>query len=128
MDLRVLWIGLGGMTGTIARYFVSSWMLDWLGPGFAWGTLAVNLSGSFLLGFIVQVSLSTDLVSPTVRLALTTGAMGGFTTYSTFSLETWTYLESRAWLLAGANLSATVLGCLAGTALGMALARAIFGP
>ncbi|HET9209989.1 MAG TPA: CrcB family protein, partial [Thermoanaerobaculia bacterium] len=85
---RFLWICLGGAAGTGARYLLSGWLLRAAGPGFPWGTLAVNVIGSFLLGLILQVSLTTTLISPTLRLALTTGVMGGFTTYSTFNYET----------------------------------------
>src|SRR4029077_352228 len=85
---RFLWICLGGAAGTGARYLLSGWLLRAAGPGFPWGALAVHVIGSFLLGLIMQVSLTTGLVPPTLRLALATGVIGGFTTYSTFNYET----------------------------------------
>lgn len=120
---RFLWICLGGAAGTGARYLVTLWALRIAGPGFPWGTLAVNVVGSFLLGLIMQVALTTDLIDPTLRLGLTTGVMGGFTTYSAFNYETLLYLQRNAWLAAFANLAATVLLCLAAGALGLIAGR-----
>jgi CrcB protein len=108
---RFLWICLGGAAG----------------PGFPWGTLAVNVIGSFLLGLIMQVSLSTGLLSPTLRLGLTTGVMGGFTTYSTFNYETLQLCQRNEWLPAFANLAATLLGCLAVGVLGIFAGRLLVG-
>lgn len=98
--------------GTGARYLLSGWTLNVLGTGFPYGTLAVNVIGSFLLGVIMQVGMNTSLLSPTLRLTLATGVMGGFTTYSTFNYETLTYLQEGGWLLAGLNLSVTLVACL----------------
>jgi CrcB protein len=124
---RFLWICLGGAAGTGARYLMSGWLLRALGPGFPWGTLAVNVLGSFLLGLIMQVALTTTLISPTLRLGLTTGVMGGFTTYSTFNYETLQFLQRSEWLPAFANLAATVLVCLAAGALGVFTGRLAAG-
>ena len=124
---RFLWICLGGAAGTGARYLVTLWALRIAGLGFPWGTLAVNLVGSFLLGVIMQVALTTGLIGPTLRLGLTTGVMGGFTTYSTFNYETLVYLQRSEWLLAFANLAATVLLCLAAGALGLLAGRFVAG-
>jgi CrcB protein len=120
---RFLWICLGGAAGTGARYLVTLWTLRVAGPGFPWGTLAVNVAGSFVLGLIMQVALTTGLIPPILRLGLTTGVMGGFTTYSTFNYETLLYLQRSEWLLAFANLAATVLLCLAAGALGLVAGR-----
>ena len=124
---RFLWICLGGAAGTGARYLLSGWLLRAAGPGFPWGTLAVNVIGSFLLGLIMQVALTTSLLSPTLRLALTTGVMGGFTTYSTFNYETLQFLQQNEWWLAAVNLTATVLVCLAAGALGVLTGRLLAG-
>jgi fluoride exporter len=82
---RLLWICLGGAVGTGARYLLSGWLLRVAPPGFPYGTLAVNVIGSFLLALLLQVPLTAESLPPTLRLALTTGVMGGFTTYSTFN-------------------------------------------
>jgi len=124
---RFLWICLGGAAGTGARYLLSGWLLRVAGPGFPWGTLAVNVIGSFLLGLIMQVALATDLMPLTVRLALTTGVMGGFTTYSTFNYETLQFFQRDEWLLGLANLGGTVVACLAAGVLGVFAGRLFLG-
>lgn len=124
---RFLWICLGGAVGTGARYLLSGWVLRLAGPGFPWGTLAVNAVGSFLLGVILEISLATDLFPPTLRLALTTGVMGGFTTYSTFNYETLQLFQQEDWLLGGANLLATVVLCLAAGGIGVVAGRLLTG-
>ena len=120
---RFFWICLGGAAGTGARYLLSGWVLAALGPAFPYGTLAVNTVGSFLLGAIMHVALTTRLLAPTLRLALTAGVLGGFTTYSTFNYETLESLRAGAWTIGIANVAATVVGCLAAGAAGLALAR-----
>lgn len=124
---RFLWICLGGAVGTGARYLLSGWVLRLAGPGFPWGTLAVNAVGSFLLGVILEISLATDLFPPTLRLALTTGVMGGFTTYSTFNYETLQLFQQEDWLLGGANLLATIVLCLAAGGIGVVAGRLLTG-
>ena len=115
---RFLWICLGGAAGTGARYLLSGWLLRAAGPGFPWGTLAVNVIGSFLLGVLLQLSLATDL-----RLALAIGVMGGFTTYSSFNYEMLQYLLRSEWLTAFAYVAATLFVCLAAGALGLLCGR-----
>ncbi len=124
---RFLWICLGGAAGTGARYLLSGWLLRAAGPGFPWGTLAVNVIGSFLLGLIMQIALATGTFPPTLRLALTTGVLGGFTTYSTFNYETLQYLQGNEWLAAGANVAVTLLACLAVGVLGVLAGRLLAG-
>lgn len=114
---RVIWVALGGAIGTIARYLVTGWAAALFGPLFPWGTLAVNVGGSFLIGAIMQTALTTALISPTARLFLTTGVMGGLTTYSTFSYETVRMVREGSFALATANFAATSVACfLAGIA------------
>jgi CrcB protein len=120
---RLLWICLGGAIGTGARYLLSSWLFRVAGPGFPYGTLAVNVIGSFLLGLILQVSLTSEGISPTLRLALTTGMLGGFTTYSTFNHETLVFLQEGAWLRGFAYLAITLVACLLAGLLGLACGR-----
>lgn len=120
---RWFWIGLGGAAGTLARYGLSTWCQQRFGAGFPYGTLAVNVLGSFLLGVILQIAATTELLSPTLRLGLSTGVMGGFTTYSSFNYETIKLFEDRAWMAGVANVVITVAGCLLAGVLGMAVAR-----
>lgn len=124
---RLFLVCLGGAVGTGARYLVSGWALAVLGPAFPYGTLAVNVIGSLLLGIIMQLGLTTDLLSPTLRLTLATGVMGGFTTYSTFNYETLRYLEEGAWPRAALNVGVTLVTCLLAGIAGVAVARRIAG-
>lgn len=124
---RLFWIGLGGFGGTCARYLVSGWALKELGSGFAYGTLAVNLIGSFLLAALMVVGQETSILPATLRLAVTTGFCGGFTTYSTFNYETLHFFQERAWLLGGLNIAVTLVTCMVGGLLGWFVASAALG-
>jgi CrcB protein len=124
---RFFWICLAGAVGTGARYLLEGWILRLTGPAFPWGTLTVNVLGSFLIGAILQVALTVEGFSPTLRLALTTGLMGGFTTYSTFNYETLLYFEDGARWLGVLNLGGTVLSCLVAGTLGVLAGRWLAG-
>jgi CrcB protein len=124
---RFFWICVGGAAGTAARYLISGWALAILGTGFPWGTLVVNVLGSFFIGGVMQVGLTTQILSPTLRLALTTGVMGGFTTYSAFNYESLKFLQDGAWLLGLANILVMVVACLAAGTAGLWIARLALG-
>ncbi len=124
---RFLLICLGGAIGTGARYLTAIWAAASLGASFPFGTLIVNTLGSFLIAFLMQMATATELLSPDLRLMLTTGVMGGFTTYSTFNYETTGYFRAGAWAAGALNIGATLIGCLVAGLAGLALARAIFG-
>jgi CrcB protein len=125
--IRLLWVCLGSALGGGARYLVSQAALQLFGTGFPYGTLAVNVIGSFAIGAIMHVGLESTLLSPTARLFLTTGVMGGFTTYSTFNYETLGLVGEGDWLRAGLNVAATVVACLVAGLLGVASGRALLG-
>jgi CrcB protein len=125
--MRFLLVCLGGAVGTAARYGVGSLALRWWGAGFPYGTLIVNVTGSFLIGLIQQMAWSTLAIPETVRLVLTVGVMGGFTTYSSFSYETLRLIEEGSWLQAGANVLLTTGLCLGVCALGLMLGRLLVG-
>lgn len=125
--MRVALVALGGAIGSVARYGVGALAAQLLGSAFPWGTLLVNLTGSFLISLVMHVALSGTAVSLELRIFLTTGIMGGFTTYSSFNYETLALLNQRAYGLGGLNLAATVLGCLAAGAVGLAAGRALAG-
>ena len=108
------------------RYLVSLWLLRTPGT-FPWATTFVNVVGSFLLCLIMQVGTATELLSPTLRLALTAGVMGGFTTYSTFNFETMQYIDAGAWGMAALYVASSLVGCLVAGYLGTAAARALVG-
>lgn len=125
--VRLLLICLGGAVGTAARYAVGGLAARWLGPDFPYGTLVVNVLGSLLIGIIQQIGLGTLLIPETLRLALTIGVMGGFTTYSSFSYETLRLLESGSWTQAVTNIVLTTALCLLACGLGLAAGRAAVG-
>ena len=123
----LLLICLGGALGTGARYLVATGMLRWLGPTFPFGTLTVNVAGSFLLCVIMELGLGHGAFSPDLRAILATGVLGGFTTYSSFNYEALGYLRRGTWLFGGAYLVSTVLGCYAAGSLGVASAHWLAG-
>ena len=125
--MRILWICIAGAVGTGARYLLGDWILRQTGPLFPWSTLVINALGSFLLGAIMQVALASEGFDPTLRVALTTGLMGGFTTYSTFNYESLRLFEEGALWLGTLNVGGTVIGCLLAGRLGMLLGRLLVG-
>jgi CrcB protein len=125
--LRFLLVCLGGAVGTGARYLVAMEAPRVLGTSFPYATLIVNVAGSFLLGAVMHVGLTTALMTPTLRLVLATGVMGGFTTYSTFNYETIEYLREGALGLAALNAASTLVLCLVAGALGLTAARWLVG-
>ena len=122
-----LWVGLGGAVGSMARHALTSCMTDPTRRGFPYGTLCVNLIGSFLLGMLAHLALTTGRMSPALHAGLTAGVLGGFTTYSAFNQETLTRIEQGAWSLAAINVAATLCGCLCAGLAGQALGRALVG-
>lgn len=113
---RIAGIAAGGAAGTLCRYYVAAWMLARYGGAFPYGTLTVNLVGSLLLGVLFGVGSASTWIGPTLMLALTTGFMGGFTTYSTFSLDLFKQLQAGSYGAAAAYLALTLGAGLAGTA------------
>ena len=125
--IEALALAVAGALGTLGRYAASGWAYNVFGEGFAYGTLVVNVVGCFLIGFLMQAGLATDLVPRTLRLALAVGFLGAFTTFSTFGYETLKYLEAGAWRLAAANVAANMVFCLTATWAGLVAARATVG-
>ena len=124
---RVVLVALGGAIGSVARYGVGAVAAQLLGSTFPWGTLLVNLSGSFLIAVVMHVALAGTAISLELRIFLTTGIMGGYTTYSSFNYETLALIDQRAYGLAGLNVAATVVGCFLAGVLGLAAGRALAG-
>ena len=116
-------VGLGGALGSIARYLVGGAAILLMGPAFPYGTLAVNLSGSFAAGVLVGIAGGRELATGT-RLILMTGFLGGFTTFSAFGVETAHLAEQQGMAAAAANIVANVGIGLAAAALGLAAGRA----
>jgi fluoride exporter len=121
----MLMIALGAAAGANLRYALSVWVANQWGVAFPYGTLLINVSGSFAIG-VVMVLLTTRFASSeSWRLVLVTGLLGGFTTFSTFSYETYMLLVSGSWLAAGLNMLASVGLGMVGVFLGAVLARLI---
>lgn len=122
---QVLLIAVFGALGCLARYFLSGWVYDLCGRSFPYGTFAVNVIGAFLIGLVMEFSLRSALISPTIRIAVTIGFLGGLTTFSTFSFETFRLIEDGAFLIAFGNILASVAACLFFTWVGIMTARLI---
>ncbi len=122
---RFLFICLGGAIGTGLRYLTASLAVRWLGVDFPYGTLIVNVVGSFLIGLIQQVGTTSLLIPETTRLFLTVGIMGGLTTYSSFSYETLRLAQIGAWGQAWINVLVTTAVCLGVCFLGIVVGRLI---
>jgi fluoride exporter len=124
---RFLMVAAGGALGSMARYWVGGWAPRIFGQAFPYGTLIVNTVGSFLVAVIMSVGLRTTVISPNLRLFLTVGVMGGFTTYSSFNYETLALFQQRLWMTGILNMAVTGLGCLLAGVLGLALAQVTIG-
>jgi CrcB protein len=111
--------------GGLSRYYLSGWVYTLLGRSFPYGTLAVNIIGAFLIGLIMELALRSTVLSDTLRLGLTVGFLGGLTTFSTFSYETFKLLEDGQFLLAAVNVLVSVFICLLFTWLGIVTIRAL---
>ncbi len=121
--LQVMAIAAGGATGALLRFWVSAGVYQWLGRGFPWGTLAVNVLGSLVMGFLYVLLLERSAASAELRGALLVGLLGAFTTFSTFSIETVNLIEQSEWAKALGNVLASVFACLAACWLGLLLGR-----
>jgi fluoride exporter len=125
MPPRFIFVCLAGAIGTGARYLLGTWAVRTFGPAFPVGTLIINALGSFLLVVIMGLSLDRGLIPADLRVVLTTGAMGGFTTYSSFNYETLRLFQQGSRGLAFLYLGATVVGCVVLGVLGAMLVRLV---
>lgn len=116
-------VAVAGAVGSVARYLVSGLATSVVGPAWPAGTLAVNVLGSLAMGLLMQLGLDADVLPRELRLALTVGFLGAFTTFSAFSYETVRALESGAWTTAATSVAANLALCLAATWAGLALGR-----
>ena len=111
---QTLWVALGGALGSVSRYWVAIWALP-ISRQLPWGTIGINVLGSFIIGFFGTLTLGIGRypASDGVRLFVMVGFCGGFTTFSSFSLQTFDLLRGDAWGRALANVGISVLLCLA---------------
>lgn len=118
-----LLVAIGGALGSMARYGAAAGVNRWAQSAFPWGTLFVNIAGSFLIGLLMVWLMKAGEWRENARLLLVTGIMGGFTTFSSFSWETWKLIEDGRLHLAFANVLASVAICLLATIAGAMLAK-----
>jgi len=124
---HIIVIAAGGAIGAVLRFFVSSGVYQWLGRGFPFGTLVVNVIGSFLIGLLTEaLVLQRIAITLEYRAAILVGLFGSFTTFSTFSLETLNLIEQGNPLKAGLNIFVSVVACLFAVWLGLLSGRALF--
>ncbi len=125
---QTLWIALGGALGSVARYWIALWALP-ISRNLPWGTIGINIAGSFLIGFFGTLTLEGGRhpAPEWARLFVMVGICGGFTTFSSFSLQTLDLLRGDAWGRALANVGLSVLLCLAAVTAGHAAAAQLNG-
>ncbi|KOF22335.1 MAG: fluoride efflux transporter CrcB [Ensifer adhaerens] len=122
---HLLLVGAGGAIGSMARYLLGLWTLQRWGPGFPWGTLGVNVTGSFLIGLLAELIMRKFGASAEMRLFLITGVLGGYTTFSAFSLDAIMLFERGDVALALGYVAASVVLSILAVFAGLALMRAM---
>jgi fluoride exporter len=124
---EILLLAIAGGLGTVSRYGLSVAAQRITGFGFPFGTLFVNVLGSVIIGYTMQVGLNSDIIPRSLRVIVTVGFLGAFTTFSAFTYETARYLENGAWLSGAINITANVVQSILATILGMFLGRMTYG-
>ncbi|PJI44093.1 MAG: fluoride efflux transporter CrcB [Rhizobium sp.] len=123
--LQILLVALGGAVGSVCRYLVGVGALRLMGPSFPWGTLAVNVAGSFAIGILAELIVARFGASAELRLLLITGFLGGFTTFSAFALDAVTLFERGASLAAATYLALSIGASIAAAIAGIGLMRSL---
>ncbi len=125
--MKYLIIGFGGFLGTVARYWLSKTVGERIGETFPWGTIVVNVTGCFIIGFFSTLTGpdGRSLVPTLWRQFVMIGILGGYTTFSSFSLQTLNLVQERQWLYAGGNVLFSVFLCLIAVWLGHLIAKFI---
>ncbi len=125
MNLAYLWVALGGAIGSVSRYWLSGLIASRFGESFPWGTLTINVTGSFVIGIISAIASAEGKMDSQSRAFavqfLMYGICGGYTTFSSFSLATLKHLQERQWLYAGGNIVLSVVLCMIAVWLGYLL-------
>lgn len=127
MILATIWVAIGGAIGSVARFWLTELSARWWGGDFPWGTVIANVTGSFLIGLIAALPVMgpRDLLGPMGRQFLMVGIMGGYTTFSSFSLQTLTMVQHGHLAKAALNVGGSVVLCLVAVAAGYALGTVI---
>lgn len=122
--MKLFWaIAVGAAAGGVSRFYLGSAIQQRLGASFPWGTLAINISGSLLLGFLIRYAMATPAISLEVRALLTVGFCGGYTTFSSYSYETLVLIEEGQFARAAVYSLGSVVLALLATFAGFMLAR-----
>ena len=123
--MTILLIAAGGATGAVARYLVDGFIVERTGATFPWGTLVINLTGSFVLGLLFALAIEGDVLPGEIRAPVMIGFLGAYTTFSTLMLETWRLVEDGAVALALANAAGSLLLGLVAVVAGLAVGRLV---
>ncbi|ASS57262.1 fluoride efflux transporter CrcB [Rhizobium leguminosarum] len=123
--IQALLVAFGGAIGSVLRYYVGQWTLRLMGPAFPWGTLAVNVVGCFVIGVFAELIARKFNASTELRLLLITGFLGGFTTFSAFSLDAISLFERGEAVAGGIYIAASVGLSMAAVIAGLAVMRAL---
>ena len=123
--MTLVLVAIGGAAGAVTRYLVDGWVLDRTGPGFPFGTLAINLSGSFVLGVLAALAIDRSVLPAEIRAPVMIGFLGAYTTFSTWMLESWRLLETGQAVAAMANLAGSTLLGIVAVAAGLIVGRAL---
>lgn len=122
---QILLVAAGGAVGSVCRYLVGVWALRVMGPSFPWGTVTVNIVGSFAIGMLAELIVARFGASAELRLLLITGFLGGFTTFSAFALDAVTLFERGASLALMAYLILSIAATIAAAFAGIGLMRSL---
>ncbi len=122
---KVLAIAAGGAVGSVLRFWMSTWVHSFAGRAFPYGTLAVNVLGCLIMGFLFVLFIDRLSDNPVLRAGILIGVLGGFTTFSSFSIETFNLIEQGAWAKAVANMSGSLVLCVGATWIGVMLGRQV---
>jgi fluoride exporter len=123
--MTLLFIAVGGAFGAISRYLVQGWVQDLAGGRFPWGTLAVNTSGSFVLGLVFALAIDRGVLAPEIRVPLMVGFIGSYTTFSTLMLESWVLVEEGDFSHLLINLVGSVVIGMIAVVAGLAVGRTL---
>jgi CrcB protein len=123
--MTLVFIAVGGAAGAISRYLIQGWVEGFSQGRVPWGTVAVNISGSFLLGVVFALAIDRAILAPEIRVPLMVGFIGSYTTFSTLMLESWRLVEEGALLYALGNLLISVAVGMVALVAGLALGRVL---
>ena len=122
---QVLAIAAGGAVGSVLRFWMSTWVHSFAGRSFPYGTLTVNVLGCLAMGFLFVLFIDRLSDNNVLRAGILIGVLGGFTTFSSFSIETFNLIEQGAWVKAAANMTGSLLLCVGATWVGVILGRQV---